>query len=33
LARIAATAEEQGFAKLSVMDHMWQISRRSVQRS
>lgn len=25
LARIAATAEEQGFAKLSVMDHVWQI--------
>ena len=25
LARVAATAEEQGFAKLSVMDHMWQI--------
>jgi alkanesulfonate monooxygenase len=25
LARIAATAEEQGFASLSVMDHMWQI--------
>ena len=24
LARIAATAEEQGFAKLSVMDHVWQ---------
>ena len=26
LARIAATAEEQGFAKLSVMDHVWQIA-------
>jgi F420-dependent oxidoreductase-like protein len=25
LARVAATAEEQGFAKLSVMDHLWQI--------
>lgn len=25
LARIAATAEEQGFANLSVMDHVWQI--------
>jgi hypothetical protein len=25
LARIATTAEEQGFAKLSVMDHVWQI--------
>ncbi|HLI25009.1 MAG TPA: LLM class F420-dependent oxidoreductase [Acidimicrobiales bacterium] len=25
LARIAATAEEQGFSKLSVMDHVWQI--------
>jgi len=25
LARVAATAEEQGFAKLSVMDHVWQI--------
>ncbi len=25
LARIATTAEEQGFAKLSVMDHLWQI--------
>jgi F420-dependent oxidoreductase-like protein len=26
LARIATTAEDQGFAKLSVMDHVWQIS-------
>jgi alkanesulfonate monooxygenase len=26
LARIAVGAEEQGFAKLSVMDHVWQIS-------
>ncbi|HEX6509350.1 MAG TPA: LLM class F420-dependent oxidoreductase [Chloroflexota bacterium] len=25
LARIATTAEQQGFAKLSVMDHVWQI--------
>ena len=25
LARIAEAAEEQGFAKLSVMDHVWQI--------
>jgi alkanesulfonate monooxygenase len=25
LTRIAAAAEEQGFAKLSVMDHVWQI--------
>ena len=25
LARVAATAEEQGFSKLSVMDHVWQI--------
>ncbi len=25
LARIAVAAEEQGFAKLSVMDHVWQI--------
>jgi len=25
LARIAATADEAGFAKLSVMDHVWQI--------
>jgi F420-dependent oxidoreductase-like protein len=25
LARIAAAAEDQGFAKLSVMDHVWQI--------
>src|SRR5581483_4567529 len=25
LVRIAATAEEQGFARLSVMDHVWQI--------
>ena len=25
LARVAAAAEEQGFAKLSVMDHVWQI--------
>jgi F420-dependent oxidoreductase-like protein len=25
LARVAVTAEEQGFAKLSVMDHVWQI--------
>ena len=25
LARIAATAEEQGFTRLSVMDHVWQI--------
>jgi F420-dependent oxidoreductase-like protein len=25
LARVAATAEELGFSKLSVMDHMWQI--------
>ncbi|HET9076728.1 MAG TPA: LLM class F420-dependent oxidoreductase [Acidimicrobiales bacterium] len=25
LARVAETAEEQGFAKLSVMDHVWQI--------
>jgi alkanesulfonate monooxygenase len=25
LARVAATAEENGFAKLSVMDHLWQI--------
>src|SRR6516225_9847948 len=25
LARIAMTAETQGFAKLSVMDHVWQI--------
>jgi hypothetical protein len=30
---LARIAEEQGFAKLSVMDHMWQIGRRSVQRS
>ena len=26
LTRIATTAEEQGFARLSVMDHLWQIS-------
>lgn len=26
LARVAATAEEQGFSKLSVMDHLWQIA-------
>src|ERR1700736_2858138 len=26
LARVAAAAENQGFAKLSVMDHVWQIS-------
>ena len=26
LARVAAAAEEQGFAKLSVMDHVWQIN-------
>lgn len=26
LARIAEAAEEEGFAKLSVMDHMWQIT-------
>ena len=26
LTRIARTAEEQGFARLSVMDHLWQIS-------
>ncbi len=26
LIRVAAAAEEQGFAKLSVMDHVWQIS-------
>ncbi len=26
LARVARTAEETGFAKLSVMDHVWQIS-------
>jgi alkanesulfonate monooxygenase SsuD/methylene tetrahydromethanopterin reductase-like flavin-dependent oxidoreductase (luciferase family) len=26
LARIAVAAEEQGFAKLSVMDHVWQIN-------
>jgi alkanesulfonate monooxygenase len=25
LARVAMTAEDNGFAKLSVMDHMWQI--------
>jgi F420-dependent oxidoreductase-like protein len=25
LRRVAVTAEEQGFAKLSVMDHLWQI--------
>jgi alkanesulfonate monooxygenase len=25
LGRVATTAEEQGFAKLSVMDHVWQI--------
>jgi alkanesulfonate monooxygenase len=25
LARVAVTAEDNGFAKLSVMDHMWQI--------
>src|SRR5450432_4194012 len=25
LRRVAVTAEEQGFAKLSVMDHVWQI--------
>jgi alkanesulfonate monooxygenase len=25
LSRVAVTAEEQGFAKLSVMDHVWQI--------
>jgi F420-dependent oxidoreductase-like protein len=25
LARVAVTAEEQGFTKLSVMDHVWQI--------
>jgi len=25
LARVAAAAEEQGFSKLSVMDHVWQI--------
>ncbi|HWG74527.1 MAG TPA: LLM class F420-dependent oxidoreductase [Acidimicrobiales bacterium] len=25
LARVAAAAEDQGFAKLSVMDHVWQI--------
>jgi F420-dependent oxidoreductase-like protein len=27
LARIAGAAEEQGFAKLSVMDHVWQIGQ------
>jgi F420-dependent oxidoreductase-like protein len=27
LARIASAAEEQGFAKLSVMDHVWQIGQ------
>ncbi len=27
LARIATAAEEQGFAKLSVMDHVWQIGQ------
>jgi F420-dependent oxidoreductase-like protein len=26
LSRVAAAAEEQGFGKLSVMDHLWQIS-------
>jgi alkanesulfonate monooxygenase len=26
LGRVATAAEEQGFAKLSVMDHLWQIS-------
>jgi F420-dependent oxidoreductase-like protein len=26
LSRVAAAAEEQGFARLSVMDHVWQIS-------
>jgi alkanesulfonate monooxygenase len=26
LARVAVTAEEQGFTKLSVMDHVWQIA-------
>ncbi|MGI5132537.1 LLM class F420-dependent oxidoreductase [Pseudonocardia sp. CA-107938] len=26
LTRIAVTAEEQGFARVSVMDHLWQIS-------
>jgi len=26
LARVAAAAEEQGFSKLSVMDHVWQIA-------
>jgi alkanesulfonate monooxygenase len=26
LGRVAAAAEEQGFARLSVMDHVWQIS-------
>src|ERR1700756_3029976 len=25
LARVAASAEQQGFSKLSVMDHVWQI--------
>ncbi|HLN18225.1 MAG TPA: LLM class flavin-dependent oxidoreductase, partial [Acidimicrobiales bacterium] len=25
LARIATVAEDQGFSKLSVMDHVWQI--------
>ena len=25
LTRVAATAEEQGFARVSVMDHVWQI--------
>ena len=25
LARIVTTAEEAGFAKVSVMDHLWQI--------
>jgi F420-dependent oxidoreductase-like protein len=28
LTRVAAAAEEQGFAKLSVMDHVWQISNQ-----
>ena len=26
LTRVAAAAEEQGFARLSVMDHVWQIN-------
>jgi len=31
LAKIATTAEEVGFARLSVMDHVWQISMNGTE--